>query len=262
MNIKNVLVAGKYEEQFRKQLPVDIRQKFRFLPIENITVEDLSWADAYVGPAPCQDFQFFNIKWVHTFNAGVNNYLELEGWEENNILLTRTVCSFGQRISEYCLSYVLRELQFHHFFAKKQAEKHWVPKTPKMLKDQTMVIFGTGEIGQIVAKTFNSFGATVYGVSKNGQKKEFFDKNVQVEAASKVVEEADWVTSTLPLTKETKNLFTQQLFNKMNEAYFINVGRGATVDELALIEALNSGRVRMAILDVVTFEPLPETSEL
>jgi phosphoglycerate dehydrogenase-like enzyme len=262
MKITNILVAGPYKEEFQKQLPPTIHKNYRFVPVEDITEEDLSWADAYVGFKPSPLFHFKNIKWVHTFNAGVNNYLELNGWEENHVLLTRTVCSFGQRISEYCLSYVLRDLQHQDYFEKKQREKKWAQKTPKMLKEQTVVVFGTGEIGQEVAKTFTQFGSTVYGVSQTGKQKDYFQNVTTNELAHTILPKADWAISTLPLTSETKSLFDSRMFSSFNGASFINVGRGATVDDHALIEALDSGVVHRAILDVLSTEPLPESSDL
>ena len=262
MNIHNILVAGSYEKEFQEQLPAETSQSFRFKQDNDITVEDLSWADAYVGFKPCRGFRLADLKWVHSFNAGVNNYLEIDGWKEYEILLTRTVCSFGQRISEYCLSYVLRDLQYHHYFEGKQREKKWAPKTPQMVKDQTIVIFGTGEIGQEAAKVFSSLGATVYGVSQSGRQKEYFHKVAKTSSAGTLAAQADWIISTLPLTKETNKLFDRTFFSHLNEAAFINVGRGHTVDEQALIEALNSKKVRYAVLDVLETEPLPETSEL
>jgi phosphoglycerate dehydrogenase-like enzyme len=262
MNIQNILVAGPYEEEFQKQLTSSTQKNFRFVPVESITEKDLIWADAYVGAKPSTPFHFQNIKWVHSFNAGVNNFLELGGWEENQILLTRTVCSFGQRIAEYCLSYILRDLQHQRYFEKKQEQKRWAKKTPLMMKDQNVVIFGTGEIGQKVAEIFTSFGATVVGVSHSGQSKDYFEKVICTSDGVPIFNEADWIISTLPLTKMTKNLFNRDLFSYFNQAAFINVGRGATVDELALIEALNVGQIRHAVLDVLANEPLPESSAL
>lgn len=262
MEINNILVAGPYEKEFSRQLPTDIHHNFRFIPVELIKDADFLWADAYVGSEPTLGFPLSNFKWVHSFNAGVNNYLEIDGWIEHHVLLTRTVCSFGQKISEYCLSHVLRELQHQRYFEEKQQEKKWSRKTPKMVKDQTIVVFGTGEIGQEVARTFSQFGATVYGVSQSGQQKAYFHKVIPISSVPSYINKADWVISTLPLTIETKELFNSQLFSYFDGAAFINVGRGATVDERALIEALNAGSVRRAVLDVLTKEPLPEDSEL
>ncbi|MFE8694906.1 D-2-hydroxyacid dehydrogenase [Cytobacillus sp. FJAT-53684] len=262
MNLKNILVAGINEELFQKHLPIDDFHNFRFIPIDEISAEDLTWADVYVGSKPCPGFNLTDIKWVHSFNAGVNNYLELDGWEENDVLLTRTICSFGERISEYCLSYVLKDLQYHTYFEANQREKKWAQITPKMVKNQTIVIFGTGEIGQAVAEAFDQLGATVYGVSQSGKQKAYFKEVTKTTAASPLIERADWVISTLPLTKETDQLFNYELFSHFKSTAFINVGRGSTVDETALIEGLNTEKIRYAVLDVVSTEPLPKNSPL
>lgn len=262
MNIHNILIAGEYQEEFETYFPNMEQKEFRFLPVEAITDHDLDWADAYVGFKPCANFQLSKVKWVHSFNAGVNNFLDIEGWKENHVLLTRTICSFGERISEYCLSYLLTNLQYHGQFQKQQQQKKWIQKTPKLMKDVTILIFGTGAIGQEVAKTFTHFGSTVMGVSESGKQKEYFHKVVPISSVSSIIEEANWIISTLPLTQHTKQLFNEELFSQMKSVGFINVGRGATVDEKALINALDSGNIHTAILDVVEIEPLQKESTL
>lgn len=262
MNIHNILIAGEYQKEFETYFPNMEQKEFHFLPVEAITEHDLDWADAYVGFKPCVNFQIPKIKWVHSFNAGVNNFLEIEGWNENQTLLTRTICSFGERISEYCLSYLLTNLQYHGQFQQQQQQKKWCQRTPKLLKDVTIVIFGTGAIGQEVAKTFTYFGSTVIGVSESGKQKEYFHKVVPISSVSSIIGKANWIISTLPLTYHTKQLFNEKLFSQTKSVGFINVGRGATVDEKALITALDSGNVHTAILDVVEIEPLPEESTL
>ncbi len=262
MNIHNILIAGEYQKEFETYFPNMEQKEFRFLPIEAITENDLDWADAYVGFKPCGNFQIPKVKWVHSFNAGVNNYLEIEGWKENQTLLTRTICSFGERISEYCLSFLLKNLQYHEQFQEQQRHKKWIQRTPKLLKDVTIIIFGTGAIGQEVAKTFSHFGSTVIGVSESGKQKEYFHNIVPISSVSSVLREANWIISTLPLTEHTKQLFNEKLFSQLESVGFINVGRGATVDEKALITALDSGYIHTAILDVLEIEPLPEESTL
>lgn len=262
MNIQNILIAGEYQKEFETYFTNMEQKKFRFLPVETITEDDLEWADAYVGFKPCANLQLSKVKWVHSFNAGVNNYLDIGGWKENHVLLTRTICSFGERISEYCLSYLLTNLQYHKQFQQQQQQKKWIQRTPKLLKDITIIIFGTGVIGQEVAKRIAHFGSTIIGVSESGRQKEYFHKVVPISSISSIVGEANWVISTLPLTEHTKQLFNEKLFSQMNSVGFINVGRGATVDEKALISALDSGNIHTAILDVVEIEPLPVDSTL
>ncbi|MFE8699840.1 D-2-hydroxyacid dehydrogenase [Cytobacillus sp. FJAT-54145] len=258
MNIQNILVTGRIFKEIEKMMESNtLNKSFKFIAQERVTQEDLDWADAYVSFAPIKDLDDRNIKWVHSLGAGVDSFLLNREWNAG-VLLTRTVCSFGEKISEYCLSYILRDIQLHDVFEKDQLEKVWAPKTPKLLKDQKVLVFGTGEIGLEIAKKFNLLGIQVFGVSMTGTQKEPFQQVYKTEEIHQVTFDANYVINTLPLTDQTYHLFNQSLFQRFNQVTFINCGRGGSVDDGALIEALNQGHVRQAVLDVFSVEPLPE----
>ncbi|MFX3623571.1 MAG: D-2-hydroxyacid dehydrogenase [Ectobacillus sp.] len=262
MNMQNILITGRIQKELQDILEkADVRKNFRFLPEDEVKAEDLQWADGYVGFRPCANFQFGSLKWVHALGAGVDSFLFGRAWDEK-VLLTRTVCSFGKKISEYCLSYMLREAQLHMMYGQNQERKIWNPLEPKMLATQKVVIYGTGAIGQEIAKTLAVFGLRPIGVSWSGREKPHFYETVPVAHAPRVLAGAGWIISTLPLTKETERLFNRQFFQLLNEASFINVGRGKTVHEADLLEALEKKHLRLAILDVLAQEPLPEHSPL
>lgn len=262
LNIENILVTGHlYKEMAEILAQKNLSKNMRFVAEEEVSREDVLWADAYVSFYPTEHFEFGNLKWVHSTGAGVDKYLYGQEWDES-ILLTRTVCSFGQRIGEYCLSYLLRDVQMHGTFAQMKAQRQWNPEEPKLLDSQRVVIYGTGEIGQEIARIFSTFGIKVSGVSRSGESVPFFDEVVKTENASFLLQEADWIISTLPLTKQTYKIFNDDFFQQLNNSGFINVGRGATVDESALLGALQKKKLRQAVLDVFEAEPLPETSPL
>ncbi|WP_078414621.1 D-2-hydroxyacid dehydrogenase [Priestia abyssalis] len=262
MNIENILVTGHLYKEMEKILTQkNLSKNIRFVAEEEVSQEDVLWADVYVSFYPTEHFEFGNLKWVHSTGAGVDKYLYGREWDES-VLLTRTVCSFGQRIGEYCLSYLLRDMQMHDTFAQMKAQRQWKPEEPKLLDSQRIVIYGTGEIGQEIARVLSTFRIKVSGVSRSGESVPFFDQVVKTENAAFLLKEADWVISTLPLTKQTYKIFNDAFFDQLNNSGFINVGRGATVDELALLEALQKKTVRQAVLDVFETEPLPETSPL
>lgn len=262
LNIENILVTGHLYNEMEKILAQKkLSKRMRFVAAEEVSREDVLWADAYVSFYPTEHFEFGNLKWVHSTGAGVDKYLFGREWDES-VLLTRTVCSFGQRIGEYCLSYLLRDVQMHDRFAQMKEQKQWKPAEPKLLQSQHVVIYGTGEIGQEIARILSSFGVKVSSVSRSGESVPFFEKVVTTGDASSLLREADWVISTLPLTKQTYKIFNDEFFHQLSNSGFINVGRGATVDELALLEALQKKTVRQAILDVFEIEPVPETSPL
>ncbi|WP_436861551.1 D-2-hydroxyacid dehydrogenase [Staphylococcus caeli] len=262
MNIKNILIAGDYESYFKNYLTELKHYNLKFKFIDNISRDDLKWADVYVGFEPSQLLQPSDVNWVHTFNAGINNYLTLEGWEESNTLLTRTISDFGQKMSEYCLSYILADLQNHKQLEEQQKEKIWDKQAPQALKDQTVTIFGTGQTGQTIAKIYSALGMIVYGISNSGLNKPYFQKVEKLEKSKGLIQSSNYIISTLPFTYKTENLFNQSLFDTLNQAYFINVGRGQVVDLEALKLALDNGNVRHAILDVFEIEPLPTNSDL
>ncbi|NWK83767.1 D-2-hydroxyacid dehydrogenase [Staphylococcus sp. GSSP0090] len=262
MNIEHILIAGHYETIFQKYLKDLQDYEFRFKSVESITYKDLDWADAYVGFNPCEQFQPAYVKWVHTFNAGINNYLAIDGWQASQTLLTRTISDFGEKMSEYCLSYILADLQQHKLFESQQGEKIWLKQSPQLLRDQTVTIFGTGETGQTIAKIFSLLGMTVYGVSNSGKSKAYFQKVLPIHKAKTLVQQADYIISTLPLTAKTEKLFNQRMFEAFDQTYFINVGRGQVVDQESLKSALNKGNIRHAVLDVFESEPLHKNSEL
>ncbi|WP_426450862.1 D-2-hydroxyacid dehydrogenase [Staphylococcus xylosus] len=260
MKIENILIAGQHESDFYPYLKQLENYNLRFKATDIISQEDMNWADTYVGFAPNENFEPSKVKWVHTFNAGVNNYLATSGWD--NTLLTRTISDFGEKMSEYCLSYILADLQYHSQFKAQQKAKVWSVKSPSSLKDQIITILGTGEIGQKISEVFSAFGATVNGISNSGQDKAYFNQISNIENANTILERSNYIISTLPLTQDTEKLLNQHLFDYLDNAYFINVGRGKVVDTDHLLDALDEGKLRHVVLDVFESEPLTEDSEL
>jgi phosphoglycerate dehydrogenase-like enzyme len=262
LKIENILITGPLHEGMERVLrEYDLPQEMHFVAEKDVSKEEMLWADAYVSFYPTAHFEFGQLKWVHCTGAGVDKYLYDREWDDS-VLLTRTVCSFGQRIGEYCLSYLLRDTQMHETFGKLKETKRWEPAEPKLLHSLHAAVYGTGEIGQEIARIFSSFGIKVSGVSRSGKDAPHFEQVVRVEQALSQLEKVDWVISTLPLTKETNKLFNEEFFGQLDNAGFMNVGRGATVDEQALLEALQNKYVRQAVLDVCEIEPLPESSPL
>ena len=259
--IEKILVTGRLFNVMETLLAGKLDKELRFLPEDGVSDFDLKWADAFVSFRPTANFQFWNLKWVHSLGAGVDSFLFNRAWKKE-VLLSRTVCSFGQKISEYCLSYVLRDLQLHDVFQKLKETKLMKTLEPLAISTQKFVVFGTGSIGQEVARTFRSFGANVTGVSLSGLQKEHFNQVVTINKVSSILEDANWVINTLPLTLNTDKLFTNDLFKHLNNACFINVGRGASVDEYSLFTALDNKNLRLAVLDVFSDEPLAYNSPL
>jgi glyoxylate/hydroxypyruvate reductase len=262
MNIKNILLVSPMYRDLQALIENAAPDKtFRFMPEEGLSQGNISWADALVSFNLKADYDYSTVKWVHSLGAGVDRFLHKKDWNQE-ILLTRTICSFGQRIAEYCLSYILKDLQLHDRFQEQQQQKHWVQSTPKLIGEQKVLVYGTGEIGQMIAKVFSGLGVDVYGVSLSGKEKAGFKKVMSVDSHFSVLDEVNYVINTLPLTERTERLFDGAIFNQLSNAGFMNVGRGASVDEAALLQALNVNKVKFAVLDVFEQEPLPKSNPL
>jgi glyoxylate/hydroxypyruvate reductase len=262
MNIKNILLVSPMYRELQVLIEKEAPHKtFRFMPEEGLTQEDISWADALVCFNLKADYDYSTVKWVHSLGAGVDRFLHKKDWNQE-ILLTRTICSFGQRIAEYCMSYILKDLQLHDRFKEQQKQKHWYQSTPKLIGEQKVLVYGTGEIGQMIAKVFSGLGVDVYGVSLSGKEKEGFKEVMTMDSHFSVLKEMNYVINTLPLTEGTEKLFDSAIFNQLSNAGFINVGRGASIDEEALLHALNENTISFAVLDVFELEPLPKNNPL
>jgi D-2-hydroxyacid dehydrogenase (NADP+) len=260
-SIKKIVFTGRLYKQLEAELTNTEDKEFLFLPEEEVTEEVLKWAEGYVAFRPTENFDFYNLKWVHSLGAGVDSFLFNREWK-SDVLLTRTICSFGRKISEYCLSYMLAELQKHKAIRQQQKGSKWLYLEPEGLSGQKVIIFGTGVIGQEVAQTLSSLGVEVIGVSQSGEAKPHFSKVFRLEDINSILPEVQWVINTMPLTAKTDNMINSSIFKHLKSAGFINVGRGRSVDENSLIDALDRGNLKLAILDVFKEEPLPENSPL
>jgi glycerate dehydrogenase len=117
-----------------------------------------------------------------------------------------------------------------------------------------MGIIGYGRIGRAVAKVARAFGMDVIAYSRRLKNEE--DENARFEEIDKIFETADVVSLHCPLTKETEKIVNRERISLMKStAFLINTGRGGLVDEIALAEALNNGRIAGAAVDVLSTEP-------
>lgn len=228
----------------------------------DLTAADLEWGDTYVGfrrpPLPTMG----NIKWVHCTGAGVDSWLypvELP----RDILFTRTSESFGPMIAEWALARALAFTQQLIDLSDRQRERQWAPRDVSFIRGTHAVVVGTGDVGTHVARAFRALGADVSGVSRSGRgDTSVFSSIATVEHLAERAATADWLILMIPLTSATRGLVSRDVLSACRGAVLVNAGRGAVVDEAAIIPALDSGALRGAALDVFEVEPLPESSPL
>lgn len=261
MEINKILITGRLYKEIEEQLQGKLNKEILSLEEEAVRKENLQWADAFVAFRLTANFDFYNIKWVHSLGAGVDGFLFQRHWKED-VLLTRTICSFGKKISEYCLSYILASLQQHDKFRRQQENCLWQSVEPISMEEQNILILGTGVIGQELAKNLSLLGSKITGISLSGTPNLHFNKVIKFKEIKRELPRANWIINTLPLTNDTFELLDENIFANSNKAGFINVGRGKTVKTSALLDALERGSIKEAVLDVFDIEPLPKDSPL
>jgi phosphoglycerate dehydrogenase-like enzyme len=122
---------------------------------------------------------------------------------------------------------------------------------------------GTGSIGKHIAHTAGRFGMTVTGLSRSGTPASGFENVTRVSQLHEFLAGIDYLVSALPQTADTDQLLDAKALAELPaDAYFINVGRSNVIDDTALINALRSGKLAGAALDVFDEEPLPQDSPL
>lgn len=179
----------------------------------------------------------------------------------------------SKTVAEHALALTLNFVRFLPTLAEHQAKNNWATELggPQELHPADQVttllgakvtIWGFGSIGRETALLFKAFGAEVTGVARSAGERYGFPV-VATDDVDSVLETTDILVMILPNSEETKNsLDAARLAKLPNRAYVINVGRGPTVNEADLIEALNSGQIAGAGIDVTVTEPLPASDPL
>lgn len=203
------------------------------------------------------------LKWMMVVSAGLDD-MPLKKIAEKGIDVTNARGISAGPMGEYAIAMLLQvERQAKELYEQEKA--HEWSRAVKMVEisGKTMLIAGTGAIGQEVARLVKAFRMKTIGISKSGRAKENFDETYTMDELNAQLGNADYVINVLPATEETEKVFTGTQFNAMkNDAVFLNMGRGTTVNEQELINALKEDRIRHAILDVMEEEPLDESSPL
>ena len=197
-----------------------------------------------------------NVTWVQSTWAGVEPLLNPS--LRRDYALTNARGVFGDLMSEYVFGYILvRERRVLEKYAAQQ-QRTWDPAPPGTLRGKQMGLLGVGSIGAALARTAKHFGMRVKGYTRGSEGCADVDIYFHGSDRSAFAADLDYLVCILPNTNETKHLVDRALLDALPaRAVFINPGRGSVVDETALAEALQSGRLAGAVLDVFQQEPLP-----
>ena len=206
-----------------------------------------------------------NLRWIQVTSAGID-HLWQPCLDDSPIVVTSAKGIHAIPMSEFVLSCMLLFAKRVLTMVKQQSAHQWRPFEIQELHGKTVLLIGTGEIGAAVGRVAKQMGMKVIGVRRHPERAELpegIDEVTDYDNAESALQHADYVVSSLPMTQRTTALIGEETFRSMKQsAVFINVGRGQTVDEQALVRALTEGWIAGAALDTFHEEPLPIDSLL
>jgi phosphoglycerate dehydrogenase-like enzyme len=206
-----------------------------------------------------------NLQWVHVMSAGVD-HPAFQRLLARGIRMTTSSGSTAKPIAQSVIGGMLMLSRGFLMWAQAQRRHAWEPirgeGTPRDLVGQTMTVVGLGAIGAEIARIAAAIGLEVIGVRRSPWKDG--DPVTELVPPSRLLEIApktDWLVLACPLTDETRGLASREVLAALPKgAHVLNIARGEVADELALIEALQSGHLGGAYLDVFAKEPLDPAS--
>ncbi len=264
---KKILWRNRWPE--RLPLLEQVAPGVEIIPFDNAeeAMEFVADADAVIGTATPELLAAGeNLRWVQVGAAGVESYLEIPELESGAVLLTNGQRLASEVIGEHAMALTRALARGLNRAVAAQTEGQWrrseigdnAPLTK--LRGKTLLVVGLGGIGTEVARLADAAGMRVTAIRSSRRAGPPFVKKIGLtEDLPEYAHEADVVVNCLPMTPDTEDIFSTEIFAAMREtAFFVNVGRGGTVDTDALVSALSNSEIAGAGLDVTDPEPLPE----
>jgi phosphoglycerate dehydrogenase-like enzyme len=231
--------------------------------------KEVAAADAAIGVCSAEVLaQAKQLQWIQWPAAGVDRCVQQPAVHERHLLLTNLQRTMGPSMAEHVLGMMFALSRHFDYFLRQQQQAHWSSEatTPQLadLDGKTVLVVGLGGIGTEVARRTHALGMRVIATRASGRTGPDFVSYVGLpDELPKLARDADFVVNCAPLTPQTTGIFNREFFAGMKTgAYFISVGRGRSTITADLTDALSTGRLAGAGLDVVDPEPLPADSPL
>jgi phosphoglycerate dehydrogenase-like enzyme len=242
------------------------------LPNYDSLPQELPGTHIFVGAflRPAQLAHASELQWIHSTAAGVSQLMYPE-LKNSGVIVTNTSGISSVPIAEHTMGLILalaRNFPDSFYF---QSRAQWAqqelwdkPQLISEINGCVLLVVGYGSIGQELARRARAFDMRVWGVTRSGKgDATHAERILPVSQLNDALPHADYVVIAAPETPETKHLIgAEQIARMKRGARIVNVARGSLLDELALIEALQSGALGGAALDVTSQEPLPPESPL
>ena len=209
------------------------------------------------------------LRWVQSTSAGVERYIAVTELRDNDrIVLTNMQAVHGPTIADHAFAMLLALTRDLPYYLDPAHRGNWNRRgsgaEPIALHGRTLLVVGLGGIGTEVARRGKGFGMRVVATRRSDTPPpSFVDRQTTPDKLMELLAEADVVALCVPLTRQTERMIgARELAALKKGAYLINVGRGKVLDTDALVEALQSGHLAGACLDVTDPEPLPSDHPL
>lgn len=207
--------------------------------------------------------QLPNLELVQKLGAGVETIVAHPALPAHVRVTRLKPDAPAREIAEYCLAYILRAQRNMAAHEAAQARRDWAPIEPRYTPDTTVGVLGLGHIGGRTAGMLRDVGFRVLGWARSAKTIDGVEGRHGAQALAPMLAECDYVAAILPSTAATRGLFDAELLGAMKPgSILINAGRGDLIDANALMDALDTGPLGGAVLDVLPREPLPADNPL
>lgn len=199
-------------------------------------------------------------KWIANGGVGTDHYGQ---WDPEKTIVTNAKGVASNMMAEYIFGGFLHFMLDIPGLQKDKAARVWNARMVRPLAGKSLLIVGLGNTGQALAARAKAFGMKVLGTRACPEPMLHVDEVHPAEDLKKLMPNADFIAVSTPLTPATRGLIDKDKIAAMKPGViFADVSRGGVVDQRALYDALQTGQIAAAVLDVFETEPLPETSPL
>lgn len=197
-----------------------------------------------------------DVRWISVGGSGTDH---LQPWDMARLTVTNAAGVAADMMAEYALGMMLHFSLDLPGLLRNKAGRHWAAAARvEPIAGRTLLILGLGKTGQAMARRAKAMGMRVLGMRANPAPVAHVDEVHGMAALRDLLARADYILVCVPLLPSTRGLLDRTAFAAMRPGgVLVDVSRGGVVEETALMEALSSGRLRGAALDVFQTEPLP-----